>query len=151
MSPAAAVGRSTCLVTVNVIGADDTFSASRTRALTAESKRLVAVTVTVSLTPAEPAPGIATWTSKDAPPPDGNGTGAVSTESPPSRTPLPFTSRYTVTGQLWIDAAATVKESGPFPRLVITCGNTIVAPGLPLPTAGGWRSTCATCVTTRST
>src|SRR2546426_11989604 len=101
ISPAAAVDRSTCFVTVKAMGADETFSTSRNKALTAGSNRLVPVTVIVSLRPALPAAGIATWTSSDAAPPGASGTGAVSTESPPSRTPLPFTSRYTVTGQLW--------------------------------------------------
>src|SRR2546425_1132990 len=129
----------------------ETSSRSRTALLTAGLNRLGAVTVVVSVTPAVPLLGIATLARREAVAPEPRATGPVSSESPASSTPLPFQSRYSVTGHPCTDTAATVKESGPLPRFVRVWANTTALPGLPLPVRGGWRLTPATCPTTRST
>ena len=83
--------------------------------------------------------------------PDSSATGATSTESPPSRIPFAFQSRYTVTDHVWPETAATVKESAPFPRFVSVWENTTDAPGLPPVDNGAWIVRPAICATTRST
>jgi len=125
----------------------DTSSRSCTELLTAGLNRLVAVTVIVSLTPGLAPAGTATCAMRDAAAPYPRGTGPVSSESPASSRPSPFPSRYTVTGHPRVEAAATVKESGPFPVFVRVCANTTAVPGAPLLTRGGCRLTPATCPT----
>ena len=93
MSPAAAAARSTCLVTLKAIGAEDTLSRSRTEPLTAPSNLLVAAMVIVSVTPALPEAGIAICTSSAAVLPEATAMGPESAISPPSSTPLLLTSR----------------------------------------------------------
>ena len=114
-SPPDAVARSTCLVSVNAIAAFDTAIASRSELLTPALKRLVAVAVIESVIPPLPTAGTATCTSSAALAPDANATGPAMTVSPPSSTPLAFTSRYTATVQACADTAATLKESTPLP------------------------------------
>src|SRR5207247_11327244 len=93
----------------------DTSSRSPTELFTAGMNRLVAVTVTVSLTPGLVPAGTATCAMRDAAAPYPRGTGPVSREAPASSRPSPFQSRYSVTGHPRAEAAATGQESGPFP------------------------------------
>src|SRR2546426_7329456 len=65
--------------------------------------------------------------------------------------PLPFQSRYCVTGHPRAETAATVNESAPFPALVSVCAKTAVAPGAPLMARGGCSVTPATCPTRSAT
>src|SRR2546427_13167886 len=109
----AAVGRSTSLVRLTATGADETSNRSCTELLTAGLKRLVAVTVIVSLTPGLAAPGIATRASREAALPGARGTGPVSSESPAPSRPSPSQSRYSVTGHPRADTAVRGKEAGP--------------------------------------
>src|SRR6266702_1297341 len=125
----------------------ETSSRSCTELRTAALNRLVAVRVIVSLTPTLAPPGTATCASREAAPPYASGIGPVSNESPASRKPFPFQSRYRVTGHPRAETAATVKESAPFPVFVSACANTTALPGAPLLTRGGCRLTPATCPT----
>ena|SRR5438445_523732 len=129
----------------------ETSSRSCTELLTAALKRLVAVTVTVSLTPTLAPPGTATRSNREPVAPYASGTGPVSSESPASRMPLAFQSRYSVTGHPRAELAATVKESAPFPVFVSVCANPTVVPGGPLATRGGCNVTPATWPTRMAT
>src|SRR3989475_1042767 len=147
----AAVGRSTSLVRLTATGADETSNRSCTELLTAGRKRLVAVTVIVSLTPGLAAPGIATRASREAALPGVRGTGPVSSESPAPSRPSPSQSRYSITGHPRADMAVTVKESGPLPRFVRVCANTTAVPAAPMLKRGGRRATPATRPTRKTT
>ena len=131
--------------------AAETSSRSWTGLLTAGLNWLVAVTVMVSLTPTLVPPGTATRASRDAAAPEASGTGPVSSTSPPSRTPLPFASRYRVTGHPRLETAATVNESAPFPTFVRVCAKVAAAPGAALVARGGCSVTPATCPTRNAT
>src|SRR3989449_6221538 len=65
--------------------------------------------------------------------------------------PLPFQSRYRVTGHPRAETAATVKESAPFPVFVSVCANPTDVPGGPLVARGGSSVTPATCPTRMAT
>src|SRR5712691_9707079 len=129
----------------------DTSSRSRTELFTAGLNRLVAVPVTVSLTPGLAPAGTATCAMRDAAAPYPRGTGPVSSESPASSRPSPFQSRYRVTGHPRAETAATVKESAPFPVFVSVCANPTDVPGGPLVARGGSSVTPATCPTRMAT